>query len=272
MTQHQSVAPAPDDLFEGAAYYFARYQADYPATMFEFLAGNYLVDPSADDLLDLGCGTGQFAVPLSKFARHVVAVDPDSGMIAEARRLAEANDAANISFLSGRSEELLPELGSFSLVTIAGAFHWMDRETVLAKLSAKVSDQGAIAIISRVRTNCEPRDWFSEQLRYIEDFWGGHFPAGKDGIRPTLAESNEAILRRSAFRNVERQNFSYEHRWDIDSLMGYILSTSKACPGVLGDRRSEFELGMRSHLLEMSPAGSFIERGNAEVLLARRRG
>ncbi|RUW53258.1 methyltransferase domain-containing protein [Mesorhizobium sp. M1A.F.Ca.ET.072.01.1.1] len=269
-TDRQIMTAAPADLFAGAAYYFARYQADYPAAMFDFLTQNYLSGREPAVLLDLGCGTGQISVPLARFADEVIAVDPDQGMIDEARQYAARSGARNVSFVTGKSEELGLDIGPASLVTIAGAFHWMDRERVVKYLE-KVAGHGcAIAVISRQRSNCSPDDWWLEQLAYTEAFWGGFFPAGREGIRPALKESNDVILARSAFSDIQDKSFPYEHHWDLDSLVGYILSTSKACPGVLGDRRPVFEDGLRSRLSAMSPTGTFIERGVASLLLAAR--
>ncbi|TSE03661.1 class I SAM-dependent methyltransferase [Mesorhizobium intechi] len=270
MTQRQIMILPPADLFAGAAYYFARYQADYPPAMFDFLVEKSLSGPEPAALLDLGCGTGQISVPLAQFANKVVAVDPDQDMIDEARQFATRSGAQNISFLTEKSEELPVDIGPFSLVTIAGAFHWTDRDRVVKYLEKVVADDGAIAVISRHRSNCSPYDWWSEQLAYIEAFWGGFFPAGKEGVRPTLEEPNDVILARSAFSVIREITFPYEYHWDLDSLVGYIFSTSKACPGVLGDRRSAFEDGLRSRLSAISPNGTFIERGVAAVLLASR--
>ncbi|MDX8494154.1 class I SAM-dependent methyltransferase [Mesorhizobium sp. VK22B] len=269
-TDRQIMTTAPADLFAGAAYYFARYQADYPPAMFDFLTQNYLSGREPAVLLDLGCGTGQISVPLARFADEVIAVDPDQGMIDEACQYAARSGARNVSFVTGKSEELGLDIGPFSLVTIAGAFHWMDRERVLKYLEKVAAHDCAIAVISRHRSNCSPDDWWLEQLAYTEAFWGGFFPAGSEGIRPALKVANGVILARSAFSDIQDKSFPYEHHWDLDSLVGYILSTSKACPGVLGDRRPAFEDGLRSRLSAMSPTGTFIERGVASLLLAAR--
>jgi len=257
------------DLFDGAAWYFARYQADYPPALFRFLRENFNLEPHAS-VLDLGCGTGQIGVPLAESVSRVVCVDPDAAMLAEARQFAQREGADNVQFIEGHSETLPRELGPFRLTTMAGAFHWMDRPRVLQILDGLLERQGGIAITSRERENCVPGDWWNRYLRYVEDFWGGFFPAGKGGVRPQLAISNRQILASSPFSDVLEVQHHYEHRWALDDLMGYVFSTSKACPGVLGERRPAFEAGLRELLETLSPSREFIERGYTLTLAATR--
>jgi SAM-dependent methyltransferase len=257
------------DLFEGAAYYFARYQADYPQALFDFLISDFALDAGAA-VLDLGCGTGQIGVPLAKSVSRVVCVDPDAAMLAEAREFARRSGALNIEFIEGRSEDLRLAEKSFRLTTLAGAFHWMDRPRVLELLDTLIEPRGGVAITSRERRGCEPGDWWNELWKYVENFWGGYFPAGKGGVRPTLEFSNTEALERSPFANVREVHHPYEHRWRLEDLVGYVFSTSKACPGVLGERKPTFEAGLRNLFHSLSPEGVFFERGYTCTLAAKR--
>lgn len=257
------------DLFEGAAHYFARYQADYPRALFDFLRTEFGLDASSS-VLDLGCGTGQIGVPLAAHAGSIVCVDPDAGMLEEARRFASREGAGNIEFIQSRSEDLSTRLGPFRLVTLAGAFHWMDRPHVLRSLEDVLESSGGICITMRERSDCSPGDWWNELWRYVKDFWGGYFPAGKGGVRPALAATDAEILADSAFNDVIEVRHAYEHHWQLEHLVGYVFSTSKACPGVLGERKPAFEAGLRRMFASISPSGDFIERGHTVTLAARR--
>lgn len=262
---------SPQDLFDSAAPYYSRYQLDYPAAMFELLGQKCLSDPYRDRLLDLGCGTGQLAVPLSGYACDVVAVDPNRDMLEQARLFGERQGATNIAYVEGRSEDILPELGRFALATIAGAFHWMDRAHVLTLLDRHVEERGAVAVIlPRRRSNCEPEGWWEAQLDFTKRFWGGHFPAGKTEKSPQLERTDVQMLLASPFNLVKEVEFPYEHHWSLDDFMGYALSTSKANPNILGTRREEFEAGLRQHLTAVSPSQKFVERGHVVLLLASR--
>ena len=58
-------------------------------------------------LLDLGCGPGTLTLPLAPHFAEVAAIDPDEGMIAEARKAG----AANVDWRIGRAADLSSALG-----------------------------------------------------------------------------------------------------------------------------------------------------------------
>ena len=64
-----------NDLFRGAAQYYERYRVPYPQEVFDWIINEYRLD-GRGRLLDGGCGTGQVALPLSRWFGEVVAIDP----------------------------------------------------------------------------------------------------------------------------------------------------------------------------------------------------
>ncbi len=55
----------------------------------------------------------------------------ESEMIDEAIRLSNDNRVQNVRWLHGKAEDKSNDWGSFRLILIAKAFHWMDRESIL---------------------------------------------------------------------------------------------------------------------------------------------
>jgi tRNA/tmRNA/rRNA uracil-C5-methylase (TrmA/RlmC/RlmD family) len=47
-------------------------------------------------LLDLGCGTGQLALPLAKYFEEVIGMDPEPEMIVEAEAAAKCLSIKNV--------------------------------------------------------------------------------------------------------------------------------------------------------------------------------
>ncbi|MGP3936494.1 class I SAM-dependent methyltransferase [Nonomuraea sp. KM88] len=74
-----------EDLFGGAAPYYARYRPGYGEAVIAHLAETLGSDSR---VLDLGCGPGTIAIPLAPGVKAVFAVDPAQEMLAEGRRLA----------------------------------------------------------------------------------------------------------------------------------------------------------------------------------------
>jgi ubiquinone/menaquinone biosynthesis C-methylase UbiE len=61
-------------------------------------------DP-AGTAIDVGAGTGRFALGLAPGVAHVTAVDPSAGMLAILRRDAEQMDVTNVTTVQGTWEE-----------------------------------------------------------------------------------------------------------------------------------------------------------------------
>src|SRR4051794_18302383 len=102
-------SPDPSPFANAAAYYDG-FRAPYAP---EALA--WVVDAlrlgAKDRVLDLGCGPGKLAIPLSCVAGEVVAVDSGPEMLAEGRRLAGERGAGRIRWIEGRAEDLAADVG-----------------------------------------------------------------------------------------------------------------------------------------------------------------
>jgi ubiquinone/menaquinone biosynthesis C-methylase UbiE len=90
---------------------------------------------SAKRVLDIGCGTGTFAVLLKKrFPKvEVIGLDPDQKALARAKRKSE-RAGVSIRFDQGFADELQYESGSFDVVFSSFMFHHLelkDREKTL---------------------------------------------------------------------------------------------------------------------------------------------
>ena len=78
-------------------------------------------------LIDLGTGPGLLALGFAPYVGRIVGVDPEPAMIAAATEAA-ARASQALTLIEGKAEELPADIGSFDVVTIGRALHWMDRE------------------------------------------------------------------------------------------------------------------------------------------------
>lgn len=266
--------PAYDStLFKGAAWYYARYRPKYPPALFDLLTEKFQLDGTGR-LLDLGCGAGLIAIPFRDKFEEVIGLDPDPEMLAEAQKQAVATGASNIKWVQERAELISPTLGSFRLVTIGRAFHWMQREIVLERTYELLINDSEIAIINT------PQDiWNSEHLwkktalTVVKRWLGEQRRTGQDGkgLWKPLEVSHEEILAKSAFSRIEKYELKFEQFWTIDTFLGYLYTTAFCLPCFFGDNRKKFEKDLRESLFAVEPSGQFTEELSVIVIAARKR-
>lgn len=258
-----------DKLFRGAAYYYERYRPKYPSEFFEFLKDEGPLD-GRQRVLDLGCGTGQLAIPISTHCAAVVAVDPDVAMLEEARSRAAVAGAANIHFVRGDSNHLHElDLDPLDLTIMGSSFHWMNRLGTLSELDLLIAPRGVVVLVSN--RDREPPPW-EEVITAIRTRWLGAERQAGNATFQHPAERHEDILRMSAFPNLKLASFDWEMLRDIDSVVGLQFSFSYSVPSLFGERRDEFERELRQSLAEISPSGKFEHKLRTEVIVARRTG
>jgi len=253
-------------LFTGTAAYYALYRPDYPQSLFEHLVDTYQLGPDSR-VLDLGCGTGQLGIPLARYCKEVVCMDPDTDMVDEARQAAGAAGVRNISFTVGSSWDLSPAAGTFDLTVIGDAFHWMDRDQVLSVLFVMTEPGGGVAVIGRKLSY--PEDCQAVVEATIKEFLGEQRRAGQ-GVYTHPAERHEVVLARSRFQVLPSWQTEYSLTWGISDLLGYLYSTSYANKRLFGDQVESFEQLLRSRLAELEPSETFPVRVEVTALLVRK--
>jgi SAM-dependent methyltransferase len=231
-------------LFRSAASSYARYRPGYPPELLERLASLAGLDGTGR-LLDLGCGTGNVAIPLAAYAEEVVAVDVEPEMLAELRRAAPPN----VRTVEARAEEVDE---SWALVTIGAALHWFDGELVLERLAAVAP---AVALLGE---SLDQSEALSTLLAVAEELLGK---------RPEMKNASvryEDALAASPFSDVEQLSVEVDRTWTPDEVIGFASSTSFASPERVGDRRAEFERELRARLKPR-----YRERVTVDALLGR---
>lgn len=145
------------DASVAAAY---RTRPPYPAALFDILAA-LLPDP-VSPVLDLGCGTGRIAIPLSSHVSRVDAVDPSAAMLEAARSAAGRVD--NIRWIN-ESAETYAYSDSYGLIVTAASLHWMEWEVVLPKIREALRPDAVLAIVDNA--SFEDAPWREELLKLI---------------------------------------------------------------------------------------------------------
>jgi SAM-dependent methyltransferase len=265
----------PRDIFKGTASYYARYRPGYPEPFLAYVARRFGLD-GRGRLLDLGCGSGQLALPLAPHFEEVLGLDPEPEMLREAEAAAARTGTTNARFLEAGSQDLgrlRSSLGRFRLVTMGASFHWMDRGPTLKALYEMVEPGGGLVISwLRLTANNPQNEWMRVADAVIKRHLGQDRRAGS-AYYVEQEETHEQVIARSPFRRMEvisafASPYIYQQRRDIEGITGWLYSTSYANPSVLGPLREPFEQDLRETLLDLQPSGQFEEEVYVGAILA----
>jgi len=261
-------------LFDGAAWYYARYRPPYPAELLQELVTEFGLGDGTD-VLDLGCGTGQLALPLSRRGAIVWAVDPDPDMIGEGVRAQARSGHGNVRWILGRDVDLgTASLPPLRLCAMGSSFHWMDRELVLKTLGRLIEPDGGVALVSASASIFSQTDavhgaWLDVTKEVVRQFLGPQRRAGS-GTYSHPKRGHEEVLRDSAFGQLQTRQFTTTRTLTVDDVIGQQLSTSYASPAQLGEQESQFRAELSRRLLELRPDGLFDTVERTELIVARR--
>lgn len=218
-------------------------------------------------LLDIGCGPGTVALPLSGLFEEVVGLDADGGMIAEAQRLASERCVTNARWIHSRAEDLPPALGEFRVVTFAASFHWLDRPLVAGIVRELLEPNGVVVHVDNRHQDRLglgdglPAPPVAEIDKLRRRYLGEDRRAGQS-IRSSSPSDETAVFRSAGFtgpevvvvpdgRTITRS---------VDELVANTFSNSSTAPHLFGEHLSEFEAALRRVLAEASPDGTFAIR------------
>ncbi|HEX4705538.1 MAG TPA: class I SAM-dependent methyltransferase [Pseudonocardiaceae bacterium] len=192
--------------FGSQAAAYAEYRPNYPA---DLLA--WALEPasaaSADGLrvLDLGAGTGKLTEGLLAFDVEVVAVEPDTSMLAELTRRFPGVEAR-----SGTAEVIpLPD-ASVHAVFAGQALHWFDLDRALPEIGRVLLPGGFLVAAWNVYDDSVP--WVAEFCRITE------------GI--AYSESNMSWENLEPLGPTEQATFLHSTRRTVDSLVNTVATQS----------------------------------------------
>jgi len=259
-----------EKMFHDVATYYDRYRPGLPDAAITYLVARFALG-GASRVLDLGCGTGQVARSLCKRVGKVVCVDSDEDMIHSLQISPETRRVCigKLDVVQSTAEEYAAPAGTFDLVAICRAFHWMNQEVVLAKCKSFLRASGGIALLgdSSLWNGSEP--WQKTAKETIQRFLGQERRAGSKKFAAST-EPYEAMLRRHGYRDIATKEFAVVRSWNVSSLLGYLYSTSFSARPMFGDRVQEFEDALQEALGDPGKDDTFEERVQFTVQSGRK--
>ncbi|MFI1766568.1 class I SAM-dependent methyltransferase [Streptomyces sp. NPDC020800] len=258
-----------ETLFAGTAPYYARGRLPYAPGLVPRLA-EVLGPDGTGRLIDVGCGPGTLALPLSPLFDEVVGVDPDPGMLAEAaRRAAAGTGAGTVRWVRMRAEDLPAGLGAFTVAVFAQSFHWMDRDRVAATVFGMLGPGGALVHVSDLKGERPGTEGLPYPVapypaigQLVRDYLGPVRRAGRGELPDGTPGGEAAVFHRAGFLGPERHVVPGGQVLERaeDAVVAWVFSMSSSAPGLFGPRRDAFEADLRGLLRSCSPTGRFCER------------
>jgi len=259
------------DLYKGTAEYYDRFRPPYPAVLLDDLRIRVPLR-GAGRLLDLACGTGQISFALAANVAEVWAVDQEAESIEFGKGKADRLGVTNIRWIAAAAEEVALA-GAFDLVAIGNAFHRLERDAVARRLVHHLAEGGCVALLWSPSPQRGDRRW-QRVLHDTLDRWRdavsarSRVPEGWE--RAMDRDPHKQVLRRSGLLYEGRFEFPVVQRWSVESLIGFVYSTSFLNRTVLEDRADAFETDLRRQLLACCSDGVFDHDLTFAYELARR--
>jgi SAM-dependent methyltransferase len=254
-------------IFSGTADYYAKYRPRYPQSMLDDLV-TLSVGTRGRSMVDLGCGTGEVALPLSSSFNAVTAIDIDAAMIALAEAKAHDDGIRNVRFQVGAAEELKIADSTADLVVAGSSFHWMDRDALAPRIYGWLTTTGIVAILGGGSDVWDVKaGWHEVAVAAMRHWLGERRRAGSGDYAVTKLHAD--FLEPAGF-SLESRHYHVEHVWNADTIFGYLSSTSFASPQVLGDKAEAFEADLRARLHELSPDDEFPETLDFYAVIGRK--
>jgi SAM-dependent methyltransferase len=251
------------------AEFYHRYRHGYPEPVIDAIADAFGLS-DRDLVVDLGCGTGQLALPVSRRVRAVVGMDPEPDMLRRARQAARDADISNMSWLLGADTDLpvLQDLfgaGSIAAVTVSQALHWMRHEELFLAARLLLRPGGGIAVVTNGTPLWLQDSAWSRGLREFLERWLGTRLSASCGTDEQSQHRYQQALALAGYE-VAAATVDYVAELSFDQLAGGVLSALPADRLPAADQRPAFAEQVRS---AVGPGNRFAEPVHVAILTGR---
>jgi SAM-dependent methyltransferase len=198
------------DHFSRDSSAYARFRPGYPPELFSWLAT--LLD-TRQLAWDCATGNGQAVTMLARHFRRVVGSDASGAQLRAAPRTPGVDYLAAL----GESSALAP--GRVNLVTVAQAFHWLDKHRFYAEVDRVLADGGVLAVWCYGVLHATPG--IEQALeRFYNGAIGPYWPAERVHVETGYRDYDIPIA------EVPAPPLAIEASLTLDQLLGYLRTWS----------------------------------------------
>ncbi|KAA0024592.1 class I SAM-dependent methyltransferase [Antrihabitans cavernicola] len=170
-------------------------------------AVDWLVPATATTIADVGAGTGKLTASMLQPDRDVIAVDPDTEMLASL-----AKQYPTVRTLHGTGEQIpLPD-ASVDAVVFGQAWHWVDPDAASREVARVLKPGGTLGLIWNIRDESVP--WVH---RLTEIMHGS-------AAEILIAEGGPTVS--APFESVEENRVEWQRQMTADDIVAMAASRS----------------------------------------------
>ena len=182
--------------------------------------------------LDVGCGSGQATLGLSKIFTKVYGIDFSKDQIADAPQ------RENILYQVGKAEELRSEENSVDLVLAAQSFHWFDKEKFFQSVRRVLKPEGVLCLLGYGKSFVN-REVHQIYRKFYVDIVGPYWPKE----RKMVESGYDSIVLPEYFQTIAfDKKFEIQLYWTVKQFLGYLSSFSATKRYIEQEQKNPIEL------------------------------
>ncbi len=249
--------------------FYHRYRRGYSSEVIDMLVQAFSLTEQ-DVVIDLGCGTGQLALPTAGRVRAVVGVDPEPDMLLRAREAAAERRVGNALWMVGVDSDI-ETLGGMlghhrvGAVTIAQALHWMDHDRLFSSIATLARPGGGVAVITNGTPLWLQESAWSQALRAFLEGWLDTTTTATCGTDAESQRRYGESLEAAGF-DLSEASFDYTDELGIDEVVGGLYSALGADRLPPHEQRAQFSDAIWQVLEAHQP---FVEPVHVAMLIGR---
>lgn len=199
------------DLFSKRSDVYAKYRPRYPARLFEYILQFV---PGRLCAWDCACGNGQAAILLADYFESIEATDLSE------KQISNAIAHPKINYSVSPAEKTIFKPGTFDLVTVAQAYHWLDFAKFETEVKRVAKPTAVIAIWGYGLVTAADK-LLNEMLK---DFYHNVVGTYWDPERKHIDDSYNTVP--FPYNELPSAEFCIEQSWDVTELTGYLKTWS----------------------------------------------
>jgi SAM-dependent methyltransferase len=216
-------APMPDPTrrFSDRVEYYVRSRPRYPREILDFCRSELRLAP-ADQVADVGSGTGFLSELFLQNGNPVFAVEPNDAMRLAAEK--SLGRIPNFHSVKGTAEQTGLPGGGFGFVVAGQAFHWFDRARARLEFQRLLRPDGWVLLVWNDREKVAATDSFSAAYdAMVREFQIDWHKVRHESI---TAQDSGVLAAFFAPGGYQHKTFANPQSLDLDGLLARALSSS----------------------------------------------